>query len=465
MTKYCSLSLGLLVSASISLSSAEPVPPEQQADLGIIVAEPQRSGDAEAGYAALVNQAYVTCGLPWSAFEGSITPEYRLAGRIGRNTELPYQYNSFTNADGVEVVSTNCLACHAAPLNGELIIGLGNEQLDFTDDPVIAAELAGALIEDELAAKPWQRWADRIAAIAPFMQTDTVGVNPAPNLTYALIAHRNPKTLAWSEQALLPLPPEQPLPVSVPPWWRMAKKHAMFYNAMGRGDQTRFMMMKALVCTDELAEAEEIYAYFDDIRAYIISIEPPAYPYPIDTDLAAQGQPIFERTCSACHGTYGTDEAYPNLLIGLDQVGTDPAYAEQILNYGKPYVDWLADSFYGQAARAEPAAGYVAPPLDGIWATAPFLHNGSVPTIAALLNSSTRPRYWLRDFDNLVYDQQALGWQFTELSYGKSGAGSEAERKRVYDTDLTGYSNAGHTFGNALSDTERTAVLEYLKTL
>ena len=464
------LMLGLMWILVFSMARGQySVPPEQQAEPGSINAEPQRAGDPAAGYRALVNNGYVSCGIPWTVFMASNNnkrePEFTLPDQTGRNAELPYQFNRFTDPTGVEIVSTNCLICHAAPFNGELVIGLGNENLDFTDDPVIEAELAGALIDDELSARPWRRWADRIAAIAPFMQTDTIGVNPAPNLTYALIAHRDPQTLAWSEQALLPLPPTQPLPISVPPWWRMQKKHAMFYNGMGRGDQTRFMMMKALVCTDALAEAREIYDYFDDIRAYIVSLRAPQYPFPIDEVLAKAGQAVFENTCAVCHGTYGKDWTYPNLLIPLEQIGTDPAYAEQVIEHGGPYVNWLADSFYGRGARAEPSLGYVAPPLDGVWATAPYLHNGSVPTIAALLQSATRPRYWTRAFDNQNYDEEQLGWRFTALDYGKSGSSSEQERLRIYDTDITGYANSGHTFGDSLSESDRKALLEYLKTL
>ncbi|MCB1816161.1 MAG: hypothetical protein KDK04_31215, partial [Candidatus Competibacteraceae bacterium] len=268
------LGLCLLWAAITATAQDQAVPTEYLATPGVIPATAQRSGDAAAGYQALVNQGYVSCGVPWRAFTamGAATADYALPQAADRPNNLPYAFNRFTNADGVDIVASNCLTCHAAPFNGELVLGLGNEQLDFSDDPVINAELAGAFIDDEIAAKPWQRWADRIAAIAPFLQTDTRGVNPAPNLTLALIAHRDPQTLAWSEQPALPLPPTQPLPVSVPPWWRMAKKHAMFYNGMGRGDQTRFMMMKALVCTDDLAEAEAIYDYFDDIRAFIVSL-------------------------------------------------------------------------------------------------------------------------------------------------------------------------------------------------
>jgi len=210
---------------------------------------------------------------------------------------------------------------------------------------------------------------------------------------------------------------------------------------------------------------EALEAAFADVRAFIASLEPPAYPYDIDRELATEGEAVFGRHCSACHGTYGADPTYPNLVIDLETVGTDPAYARQAYDDGERFMNWFNESWYGERALARPAPGYVAPPLDGVWATAPFLHNGSVPTIAALLESGTRPDYWSRDPGAGEFDRQALGWHYVEHEQGKGGQKSEAGRERLYDTTLTGYSNAGHTFGDALTDAERTALIEYLKTL
>ncbi len=126
-----------------------------------------------------------------------------------------------------------------------------------------------------------------------------------------------------------------------------------------------------------------------------------------------------------------------------------------------------AQGYYDErvTSRLEPHLGYVAPPLDGIWATAPYLHNGSVPTIATLLDSSKRPRYWSRSFESTDYDAAALGWDFAELDHGQAGEPTERARVKIYDTTLQGYGNGGHTFGDDLDDGERRAVLEYLKTL
>lgn len=439
-----------------------------KAEPGPIPATAQRQGDPEAGRDALLNRAVVTCGLPYQAYvasTGAPAPAYELEGRSGRNASLPYNLTALTSGSGIELVTSNCLGCHAAPLNGELVVGLGNAFLDFTGDPVMAVEGAGAYVEDGAAAVEWQKWADRIGAIAPWSMTDTIGANPAQAITLALMAHRDPETLAWSDEPLLPLPPTEVLPASVPPLWNVGKKHAMFYNGEGRGDHVGYMMLASTTCTDSVDEAREIDAWFKDVRAYLASLEPPAYPYPVDAALAAEGERLFRAECTECHGRYGERERYPNALIALDEVGTDPAMAETAYRHADRFARWFNRSFYGRNASAEPGLGYVAPPLDGIWATAPYLHNGSVPTLAALLDTTQRPRYWRFERAKPDYDPDALGWRFETLDAGREQFASLDEQKWVYDTSRRGYGNQGHDFGDLLTDDERRALLEYLKTL
>ena len=132
------------------------------------------------------------------------------------------------------------------------------------------------------------------------------------------------------------------------------------------------------------------------------------------------------------------------------------------------FVDWYNGSFYGQITPAvpdDPFPGYMPPPLDGIWATAPYLHNGSVPTIELVLNSTARPAVWKRvDLDDTHYDEDALGWPWEAPPYSQADAPVE-EQKFIYDTSYWSQTNTGHTFGDALTDSERRAVIEYLKTL
>jgi hypothetical protein len=239
----------------------------------------------------------------------------------------------------------------------------------------------------------------------------------------------------------------------------MSKKNAMFYNGFGRGDFGRFLMLSNILTVKDTAEAAEVYTHFGDVLAFIKSIKPPKYPYAIDQQLAATGETIFVDNCSRCHGTYGSNGTYPNLLIPENIVRTDSLlFKANYQNY--QFIDWFNKSWFAQGqypARLEPSNGYVAPPLDGVWVTAPYLHNGSVPTLEALLNSKTRPTYWSRDFKNPTYNYEQVGWQYETQT--------EPKRKKSYNTTLPGYGNYGHTFGDHLTTTERKALIEYLKTL
>jgi mono/diheme cytochrome c family protein len=433
-----------------------------------IPAEPQREGDPEAGYHALLNNNYVSCGIPWTAYSqvfGAAPPAQQLPGRDGKNATLPYDKTAIVTASGVEVVTANCLQCHAGEINGQLVVGLGNAAADYTAAVGGTAALAGALLTDPVEKDELARFVARLAAVEPYTQTRTIGVNPADNVAAVLFSHRDPKTFAWNDPPLLELPSPIVIPVDVPPWWWMKKKHAMFYVAAGRGDHARTMMAASTLCTDDVAEARAIDEYFPDIRAYILDIVAPEYPFAIDAALASTGEDVFVANCARCHGTYGAGGSYPNLVVDAAVIGTDDALAAGASQFSDRYLQWFADSFYGELARLEPQAGYVAPPLDGVWASAPYLHNGSVPTVAAVLESGSRPKFWTRSFDSTDYDPAALGWKFTALDHGQDGEPIADERKRIYDTTLFGYGNGGHGFGDPLSAAERAAVLEYLKTL
>ena len=106
--------------------------------------------------------------------------------------------------------------------------------------------------------------------------------------------------------------------------------------------------------------------------------------------------------------------------------------------------------------------GYLAGPLDGIWAGAPYLHNGSVPSLAQLLQPNLRVKSFYRG--NIGYDTKEIGfeWQSKQHPYAV-----------IYDTELSGYSNQGHSdvdlfFGGIdfeKDENSREALLEYLKTL
>jgi mono/diheme cytochrome c family protein len=432
------------------------------------------SGDSELGLHAIVHEDYVSCGIPYDLFQtaAQLVPSLQgetLPWREGLAAELPYSWNLITSPGGTDLVSANCLTCHAGYLNGELVIGLGAHDADYTDT-LAFAELLPDLDPDTDAGQELAKLKARTLAIAPYIQTFTVGTNPADIIAVVLSAHRDSETLAWSDEPLVPLDPPM-VPTDTPPWWRVGKKAGHFFTGMSRGDHRGSMMFASSLCVDDVATAEQMVDYFADIRAYIGSIEPPAWPWAVDETLAAQGAELFECNCSGCHGTYSSDpeaETYPNLLLPLDVIGTDSAVALASASEADSAVGWFNASWYGEWAQLvpdDPFPGYMAPPLDGVWSTAPFLHNASVPSLELVLNSTARPTYWRRaTYDSSDYDQTELGWRYEVLDHGQDTA-SEMERKHIYDTTIFAHGNGGHTFGDHLTDAERAAVLEYLKTI
>jgi hypothetical protein len=235
---------------------------------------------------------------------------------------------------------------------------------------------------------------------------------------------------------------------------------------------------------------------------------------PIKTELAAQGAELYRRICQACHlppvsskefweskkwlepNSYG--ERYLEVeLIKLSHIGTDPAHAEDMQRrivmvpddlgitsdeFGVALgelVEKAVEHWYDSRTPPVPPAkrkemngyrtnGIQAPlkykvrPLNGVWATPPYLHNGSVPNVYALLSPvSERPNtFYLGDRE---YDPEMLGYKYEGFTQGFK-----------FDTTIRGNHNTGHEFsddkkpgviGRFLKPDERRALVEYLKTM
>ena len=175
--------------------------------------------------------------------------------------------------------------------------------------------------------------------------------------------------------------------------------------------------------------------------------------------------------CAKCHGTPGPAGKYPNKIVPADEVGTDPLLAASFnwRHLDHANATWLTaePGPDGKPYKVADTRGYQAPPLDGVWATAPYFHNGSVPTLYHVLNSKARPKLYTRSFktDEADYDKANVGWKVTELKGLPDGELHPHEARKIYDTSAPGRSNGGHTYGDDLSEADRKAVIEYLKTL
>ncbi|MBI3865884.1 MAG: cytochrome c [Planctomycetia bacterium] len=202
---------------------------------------------------------------------------------------------------------------------------------------------------------------------------------------------------------------------------------------------------------------------FRDILAWIESLEPPRYRWEIDQGLAQSGKVVFEQSCAKCHGTYGDAGRYPNRIVPIDEVQTDPLRLKSLTTGRRQD---MRDSWFGDYGREEYVVdpqGYVAPPLNGIWASAPYLHNGSVPTLWHMLHPSDRPTVWRRTEDG--YDRKKVGLEVTVFDRVPGDVKSAADQREYFDTQRSGKSAAGHLFPDELTEDEKQAVLEYLKTL
>ena len=429
-----------------------------------IPASKQRTGDAAEGYRYLTTGDYVKGGLPYDFYlMGFGSSKTNYLKRVGLNANVNHDYSVVKSPNGENLVAPNCMQCHAQVFDSSLVLGLGNTFLDFSNDQRFNPQtmlLMEGLLKKSSPQKyeASQPFINVIKTISPFLGTKVRGVNAADRLTAVLAAHRDPATFKWIDKAQFELPDEV-IPTDVPAWWLLKKKNAMFHNGFGRGDFGRFLMASNLLTVTDTAESREVDSHFNNVLAYIRSIQPPKYPKSIDKPLAQDGEKLFINYCSKCHGKYGADEEYPNLLVPESIIKTDSLLFSS--NYQNPQlINWFNNSWFAKGdhpAKLVPSDGYVAPPLDGVWITAPYLHNASVPTLEAVLNSKLRPTYWSRDFNHPAYDYEKIGWVYEP----KEQPGGNT----VYNTTLKGYGNYGHYFGDKLTDDERKAVIEYLKTL
>jgi hypothetical protein len=293
-------------------------------------------------------------------------------------------------------------------------------------------------------------------------------------------------------------------------------------------------------------------------NTWMLSVRSPAYPLPIDTRLAKKGAVMFHKlnlwatkrqnpvprpeggngSCASCHGAYApryvksrkflVSPALAGIAANvtpIDIINTDPARmaANSAAVEQAADVSWF--TYYGQDGCAEKynLIGYLAQPLYGVWASAPYFHNGSVPDVWGVLKSSSRPLFWRRmskpERPGVVmgyetdlaraYDPATLGWRYDDLPCGSSGVtpylecdpadpyntplvlawldilfangslawnyfspllaptftNAQIEDRKIYNTRMHSQSNSGHEFTDVLTDTERQALIEYLKTL
>ena len=491
----------------------------------------------------------------------------------GGSGQLPMGVTQLREPDGTWTGNLNvtCSICHGgavgSPDDGPGLGAMyGNNSL--SDITVMFTDLA--------------RIAPQQAALAIISQNKVRGTGNITNFQlFGTLTLADSST--WLDYLSLQLEPstgtEDP-----PIWWNVGSRSAKFYDAGQVVDAKRIELSFYFPdFFNDLEGAKQwVLDHQQDADTWITSLKSPPWPEDslgeIDTDLAEAGAILFHAkdlwaegldnpsrrpeggngSCASCHGVYSPryvhDPAYLDspLLDGIaayitpiDIINTDtarldgnsPRVAQASRTNWFAYADGpyndegvsLCGNWADEALRGDRELGYLAPPLHGIWATAPYFHNGSVPNLEAVLNPSLRPEIWRRlsvpapdglegkvitGFDYSLesgYDADRIGWRHEELGCGEGGlpllgvttplidcspasadlpilqdllsliwgngglawnllnvpllTDAQIEERKVYNTNLYSQSNSGHEFTAVLSDAERRAIMEYLKTL
>ncbi|MNS39336.1 Cytochrome c [compost metagenome] len=190
---------------------------------------------------------------------------------------------------------------------------------------------------------------------------------------------------------------------------------------------------------------------------FLQTVRPQPFPGPIDAERAAAGREIFQRACVSCHGAYVETPQGPRLTRfpnWAGEVGTDRTRAQAIT---ETLVARVNASPLGDSISAATTGVYAAPPLTGLWQSAPYLHNGSVPSLAALLGLEGRPARFRIGGHAMDLERVGLAYPAGYRPYALSAE---------VDTRRSGLGNQGHEAPFAgLSRDDRLALLEYLKRL
>lgn len=391
------------------------------------------------------------------------------------------------------IANLGCASCHAGPVwdadgkrTGAVWLGAPNPDLDleaYTDavyralkariGPGDAAALAGIETlfpsvtqteRDTLRAFALPQARARLKMLAGTGDRALPFVNGAPGLTNGVAALKlklgtlPEGTAAMTERGFTSIPDLHDRA------WRSSLLYDGSYGAPGKPDRvleagdltpahlrdlahlTAFFIVPSMGVAPERVAAQNAAA--EDVLVFLSQSRPQTWPGRLDAGQVVAGGAVYARACASCHGDYGPDgrlTRFPNWTGPYD---TDPARAQAFDAALATAVN--RSGAYRAAVEARAGRGYAAPPLTGLWQSAPYLHNGSVPTLRQLM----------------LLEPKAATFRIGGHDLDMAAVGVGAGGRTVRDTRQPGLGNQGHAqeFA-ALPRADREALLEYLKTL
>ena len=390
----------------------------------------------------------------------------------------------------VEVANLGCAACHAGvayapdgtPLPNRAVLGMPNTSLDLekytqaifialrrhAGDPALLA-MADTLFPD----MGWQERASLRWIVLPLARKRLEELAGAARA----LPFSNGLPGATNGVAALKLQAGTPLLgggmadrgfVSIP---ELALRHrrsrlladGAYATPSGKADARELAAITSFFTVPSMGvkpeEAQRHIPEAVEIFAWLANYRPQPFPGPVDMAEAERGGALYARDCASCHGAFDWNAGAPQLADYPDwigDVGTDTLRARAV---DRALAKAIRNSAYGTVIRVMPGDGYAAPPLAGVWGSAPYLHNGSVPSLAAL---RLRPRRFM--VGGHALDWTSMGLRLTAEGHYPTGYRPFAVPQWV-DTTLPGLGNGGHAYGSDLSTRERQALIAFLKLL
>jgi hypothetical protein len=386
---------------------------------------------------------------------------------------------------GVEQVGFNCALCHTSTVREtpaapkRLFLGMPAQQLDLQ---AVVRFILDCSLDSRATAESIRGHFEATGQRMSLFERILLRVGLVDRLKVATLELRNrmepvldPRLPDWGRGRvdtfnpykaiqfnwpLRKLPPSELFGASdYPSLWNQAPREGLQLHWDGDNDSVDERNLSAALGAGVTPVTVD-HAAIKRIRDWTWKLPPPDYPFTIDRALAAQGAPLYQQHCVNCHAGAGFrkgvhDAGRVGFVVPIGEIGTDPhrlnSYTEE---FAANQYALYPDSQY-RFTHFRKTNGYASHPLDGIWARAPYLHNGSVPTLRDLLEPpERRPAVFYRGYD--VFDQKNVGFVSTVPSEG-------GHNFTKYDTALPGNGNGGHRYGISLTDAEKSALVEYLK--
>jgi mono/diheme cytochrome c family protein len=386
---------------------------------------------------------------------------------------------------GLDEVGLNCAACHSGTVREtptsapRIVLGMPANRLDlqafvqFVLECSLDNRLTTDAIKDRLPKKGGPSLFER--ALLEFGLVDRLKIttlnlrnriapvlaDTVPRWGRGRVDTFNPYKSVQFNWDLGKLPPGELIGASdYPSIWNQKPREGMHLHWDGDNDSVDERNLSAALGAGVTPVTVD-HDNLQRVRDWIWTLPPPKYPYAVDQALASRGAPLYQQLCANCHADNRfrdgvTSGSRVGQVESIGIIGTDPYRLNSYTPaFASNQYSLYPDSPY-RFSHFRKTNGYANHPLDGIWLRAPYLHNGSVPTLRDLLDApESRPKEFYRGYD--VYDQGKLG-------FVSGVAAADGQVFTRYDTSVPGNANTGHVYGTTLPDDDKRAIVEYLKT-